>query len=126
MAEMEANLTFKVKITYPDSMTPEQVLDCISHLGNNLSNSIKLDYIESEVVSGEPGSLKPLPSLTLSRITEEDAIDCLKGKRNTARAMLNARGGRGVELANEVDRYEYALDALHGDLNCCHCEAKLV
>lgn len=58
-------------------------------------------------------------------MTEQEIKDFLKVKKDKLREQLDAQGGRGVELANEIDCLEYALDALHGDLHCCHCEAKL-
>lgn len=58
-------------------------------------------------------------------MTEQEVKDFLKEKKDKLRDQLEAQGGRGIELANEIDCLEYALDALHGDLSCLHCEAKL-
>lgn len=41
------------------------------------------------------------------------------------REQLDEQGGRGIELANEIDRLQLALDALQGELFCPQCEARL-
>jgi len=41
------------------------------------------------------------------------------------RDALDRQGGRGIELANEIDRLQFALDALKGELWCPCCEARL-
>lgn len=85
MPEMEVNLTFKVKVTFPENVAPEKVLDSLV-LTNAQGNAftIRLDYLGSEMVSGEPGSLDLLPSL----ITPGMMGHC-KARLNHAIAAVN-------------------------------------
>jgi hypothetical protein len=56
---------------------------------------------------------------------EDKVIEALTKKKNELLEQLNERGGRGVELANRIDRLDMAIDALKGELHCPHCEARL-
>jgi hypothetical protein len=69
--------------------------------------------------------MSDLERLRELRLTDDDVIAYLERRLDVARSELAANGGRGVELANIVDSYQHALDALKGNLWCLHCEAKL-
>jgi hypothetical protein len=55
----------------------------------------------------------------------DDVIVDLEGVRRRLAAKLDARGGRGVSLANALDRVSFAIDSLKGELFCLHCSARL-
>ena len=52
-------------------------------------------------------------------------IAALTRRLTRLRRKLEKQGGRGVALANEIDRIDFAVDALKGELVCPHCEAQL-
>lgn len=56
---------------------------------------------------------------------EDKIIDALGKKAKLLRKELDANGGRGVELAEHIDRIETAIAALNGELVCLHCEAQI-
>jgi hypothetical protein len=56
---------------------------------------------------------------------DDRVVAALEKKRARLWKRLERRGGRGVELANEIDRLDCAIDALKGELYCPHCEARL-
>src|SRR4051812_26504796 len=56
---------------------------------------------------------------------EERIIKALKRKRRRLIWVLDANGGRGIELADDIDRLGFAIDALNGELFCPHCEEGL-
>lgn len=55
----------------------------------------------------------------------EKIVTTLMAKKNRLVELLDKRGGRGVKLANEIDRLNHAIDALQGELFCPHCSARL-
>jgi hypothetical protein len=59
-------------------------------------------------------------SLVVDRV-----LEVLEKKEAKLRKRFEARGGRGFELANEIDRLRHAIDALKGELFCPHCENRL-
>ena len=56
---------------------------------------------------------------------EGKVIGVLEKRRARLVAALDRKGGRGVELADAIDRLGFAIDALRGDLHCPHCAARL-
>lgn len=54
-----------------------------------------------------------------------EARELLNKALNTLRAKLDERGGRGVDLANQIDQIDFAITALNGQLFCPHCEARI-
>lgn len=55
----------------------------------------------------------------------ESATKILERAATRLREALDAAGGRGVEVANELDRVQFAIDSLKGELGCPHCQAVL-
>lgn len=56
---------------------------------------------------------------------EQRIVSYLKARRDRLVAVLERKGGRGVALAEHIDRLDAAIDALEGCLTCKHCEAQL-
>jgi hypothetical protein len=56
---------------------------------------------------------------------EQKLVALLRKKAARLRERLEERGGRGVSLAEHVDRLDAAADALAGELYCQHCGARL-
>lgn len=56
---------------------------------------------------------------------ETKVISALTKKRHRLATRLTKRGGRGVGLAETIDRLDCAIAALNGELQCPHCEAVL-
>ncbi len=52
-------------------------------------------------------------------------IETLQKRKNRIVANLDKQGGRGISLADEIDRLDLAIDALTGELHCPLCEARL-
>jgi len=52
-------------------------------------------------------------------------IETLQKRRDRIVASFDKQGGRGIDLADEIDRLNLAIDALDGDLHCPTCEARL-
>ena len=55
----------------------------------------------------------------------ETIIKKLEFRAEKLRAALERKGGRGVDLADEIDRIEFAVASLKGELSCPHCDARL-
>jgi len=57
---------------------------------------------------------------------EEIAMwELLRAKRETLWRRLEKAGGRGVPLAEHIDRLDAAMAALRGELFCPDCERQL-
>lgn len=56
---------------------------------------------------------------------ERRVIAVLEKKRDRLFGRLSKRKGRGVQLADAIDRLDRAIDALKGELHCPSCEARL-
>jgi hypothetical protein len=61
----------------------------------------------------------------MTRTLDQKVIEALEKKQSQLMAQLKRRGGRGVDLANEIDRLILAIDALRGNLTCPMCESQL-
>lgn len=55
----------------------------------------------------------------------ETIIEWLTKRSDKLSKQLEEQGGRGIKLADEIDRLNYAADALRGDLLCPCCDSKL-
>jgi hypothetical protein len=56
---------------------------------------------------------------------EEEIVKKLEADAKRLREKLDEQGGRGVELADQIDRLETAAEALRGRLHCPHCDKQL-
>jgi len=55
----------------------------------------------------------------------ESASKILERAATQLREALENDGGRGFAIADELDRVQFAIDSLNGELWCPHCEARL-
>jgi hypothetical protein len=58
-------------------------------------------------------------------VKQSDVVEWLTEQRDETRRRLESAGGRSVELAEKVDRYQAAIDALLGILICGDCGRQL-
>lgn len=56
---------------------------------------------------------------------EQEIVARLTRNRDKLMEELERRGGRGVALAEHIDRLDAAIDALRGELCCPCCEAQI-
>ena len=57
--------------------------------------------------------------------TEESIVAVLEKEAESLREQFEAQGGRGIALAEHIDRIERAIDSLKGELFCSECGRQL-